>query len=118
MQIAQALLRGTTEQLLFRVRTAIPALRLPFAAELSPAPGLPGLLGYRPQQGYRHVGFNAVLTHVAGGAAMVFQEEDDFIQVAGQVDCHRYRFALVDWGALRRLLGPGSFAGAGCVLPN
>ena len=59
------------------------------------------LFRYRSQQGHRHVGFDVVLAHVAGVAAVVLQELHNIIDGAGQVDGHRHRLIQVH----RRVLG-------------
>ena len=57
-----------------------------------------GLFRELPQQGHGHIGFNVVLAHVAGVAAVVLQELRHVVHVAGQVDGHRHRAAGVDRG--------------------
>ena len=54
-----------------------------------------GLLRELSQQGYRHVGFHIVLAHVAGIAAVDYQELHHLVHILGQVDDHRHRAAGV-----------------------
>ena len=72
-----------------------------------PHPGDARLVGQGPQQGNGDVGLDVVHSHVAGVAALVFQEPDHGVGLGGQVDGYRHRVVLVDGGFTGGLQGGG-----------
>ena len=80
-----------------------------------PHPDDARLLGKAAQQRHRHIGFNVVLAHVAGVAAVVQQELHHVQDVGRQVNGNGHRPAISDGGLFGAfpLRGTALFVGFG-----
>ena len=69
-----------------------------------PDPDDPGLFRHLPQQRRRNVGFDVVLAHVPGRAAVVFQESHHYVCLPGQVNGHRDHPGVMNCGVVSSFL--------------